>query len=111
MRQRAAAVLDAASTRAAAIVAWALFAAVLAIYITVPAFVDHVEPSIASLSWLAVQGGRLYPDASGPDMYGLPYGPVLFLANGAVMKVFGPGLAAAKLAGAISAVVAVGLTI
>jgi hypothetical protein len=111
MRRRAAAVLDAASTRAAAIVAWALLAAVLAIYIAVPAFVDHVEPSITSLSWLVVEGGRLYPDASGPDIYGLPYGPVLFLANGAVMTVLGPGLTTAKLAGAIGAVVAVALTI
>lgn len=111
VRRRTAATLGAASTRTAAIVAWAGLAAVLAIYIAVPAFVDHVEPSIVSLSWLVVEGRRLYPDAAGPDIYGLPYGPVLFLANGAALKAFGPGLSTAKLAGAISTLLAVGFTV
>ena len=36
-------------------------------------------------------------------MYGLPYGPMLFLANGLTMRVLGPSLASSKVAGCAAA--------
>ena len=81
----------------------ALFLAALAINVAVPAYVDHVEPSVAALSWAVMQGQPAYPAADAALMYGLPYGPALYLINGLVMKVAGPGIPVSKLAGVIAA--------
>ena len=36
-------------------------------------------------------------------MYGLPYGPMLFVANGVTMRLLGPSLASSKVAGCVAA--------
>ncbi|MET0214067.1 MAG: hypothetical protein ABW292_13735, partial [Vicinamibacterales bacterium] len=80
-----------------------LYIAILGFYLLTPAYEDHVEPSVTAVSWAIVQGQPAYPDPDGPAMYGLPYGPMLFLANGLTMRVLGPGIASSKVAGCAAA--------
>src|ERR1700752_5293570 len=84
-----------------------LFVVIVASYIAVPVYVDHVEPSVTPVGGALVQGQPPYPDPEGPAMYGLPYGPMLFLANGVTMRLLGPSLASSKVAGCVAAVASV----
>jgi len=74
----------------------ALFLTILCLNVAVPAYVDHVEPSVAALSWTVMRGEDAYPPPDSGAIYGLPYGPMLFLLYGAVMKIVGPGITASK---------------
>jgi hypothetical protein len=80
-----------------------LYVFIVSYYVALPAYVDHVEPSVAAVSWAVRQGQDAYPDPGGPFMYGLPYGPMLFVANGVAMSLAGPSLASSKLAGGVAA--------
>jgi len=73
-------------------------------YVAIPAYFDHVEPSIAAVSWAVMRGQEAYPSAESSAMYGLPYGPMLFLLNGLTMKLLGPCIVSSKIAGALAAV-------
>jgi hypothetical protein len=81
-----------------------LYLATVIVYAATPAYFDHVEPSVASVSWLVVRGQPAYPDPESAGMYGLPYGPLLFLLNGLTMKVLGAAIITSKIAGAGAAV-------
>ena len=81
-----------------------LYLAAVIVYAATPAYFDHVEPSVASVSWLVVRGLPAYPDPESAGMYGLPYGPMLFLLNGLTMKTLGAGIITSKIAGASAAV-------
>jgi len=77
-------------------------------YAAVPAYIDHVEPSVAAVSWLAIaQTQPLYPPPGSALMYGLPYGPALFLANGTALRAFGPTILTSKLAGVLAALASI----
>ena len=54
-----------------------------------------------------MRGQPAYPDPTSASMYGLPYGPSLFLANGFAMKMLGPSLTTSKAAGIASALASV----
>lgn len=86
----------------AALAVFVLFVAVVAVNVAIPAYADHVEPSVAALSWAVTQGQPLYPSAEAPVAYGLPYGPILFVGNGLLMKLAGPSIPASKLLGALA---------
>jgi hypothetical protein len=86
-----------------------LYALIVSYYVTLPAYVDHVEPSVAAVSWAIRQGQDAYPDPAGASMYGLPYGPMLFVANGMAMGLAGPSLASSKLAGGVAALGSIAL--
>jgi hypothetical protein len=87
----------------AAVAATAGFVASVLVYVVLPAYFDHVEPSVAAASWVVMQGQAAYPSPLGAEMRGLPYGPALFLMNGAALTLVGPGIPASKLAGAAAA--------
>lgn len=80
-----------------------IYLAAVIFYAATPAYFDHVEPSVASVSWLVMQGHQAYPDRAGAGLYGLPYGPLLFLLNGFTMQLLGPGIVTSKVAGACAA--------
>jgi len=80
-----------------------IYLAAVIFYAATPAYFDHVEPSVASVSWLVMQGRQAYPDRASSGLYGLPYGPMLFLLNGFTMKLLGPGIITSKVAGACAA--------
>jgi hypothetical protein len=70
-------------------------------YLFWPGYVNHIESTIVSVAWLADNGMPPYerPDSEFP--YSLPYGPLLFIVEGWLLKLFGPSLVASKLGGAL----------
>jgi hypothetical protein len=99
-----------AARRTAAVLVVGWFCATLILYLSVPAYFDHVEPSVAAVSWAVMQGQTAYPGQATADMYGLPYGPALFLLNGAALRLLGPGIIASKVAGALAVLASVIIT-
>ena len=81
-----------------------LYLATVVLYVAMPAYFDHVEPSVAAVSWVVMQGQQAYPDQASAGMYGLPYGPMLFLGNGLTMLLLGPSIITSKVAGAVATV-------
>ena len=58
------------------------------IYLFLPGYADHVEPSTVVNALNAYRGVTLYPDwERGEGAYGLPYGPALYLAVGAPLQI------------------------
>jgi hypothetical protein len=80
----------------------ALFLTILCLNVAVSAYVDHVEPSVAALSWAVMRGEEAYPPPDATAIYGLPYGPMLFLLYGAVLKIVGPAISVSKLGPALA---------
>jgi hypothetical protein len=81
-----------------------LYLGTVAAYVAIPAYFDHVEPSVAAVSWAVMRGQEAYPAADAPVMYGLPYGPMLYLLNGLTLTMVGPSLPASKVAGGFAAI-------
>ncbi len=82
-----------------------LYAFAGAAYLFSPAYWDHIEPSIAAVSWHHLSGAPLYPSAEASAQYALPYGPLLYLVNGIMLQLAGPSVFASKLAGVFAALV------
>jgi hypothetical protein len=73
-------------------------------YASIEPFSDHIEASVATISWIGVARGEpFYNPIGAMQCYNLPYGPIVFLANGIVMKLLSPSLFTAKLAGVLAA--------
>lgn len=108
-RKAAATTVEASFSRPAALtsfVSWfpiALYTFAGAAYLFSPAYSDHIEPSIAAVSWYHVSGAPLYPSADAAAQYALPYGPLLYLVNGITLQLAGPSVFASKLAGLLAA--------
>src|SRR5215469_8955718 len=68
----------------AALSVFAVFAYALTIvlYLFYPSYLDQVQPTVATISWLGMKGQELYPNWTTGKIYGLVYGPVLFFING-----------------------------
>jgi hypothetical protein len=76
---------------------------VVILYLFYPNYLDHYEATVSIISWRAAHGSPIYPDFMDPDLgaddiYGVLYGPLLFLTNGAVLSAF-PTILGSKLAG------------
>jgi hypothetical protein len=68
-------------------------------YLTATGYLDHVEPSIAAVSWWYHGGHPLYPAWNdGQGVYGFVYGPLLFQVTAAAMS-FEPSILVSKLPG------------
>jgi hypothetical protein len=85
----------------------AAYGAAVTAYVLLPAYFDHVEPAVAAISWAVMRGQEAYPGPDAAEMYGLPYGPMLYLMNGLTMTLFGPSLVSSKAAGALGAAASV----
>ena len=83
-----------------------VLAAVL--YLIYPNYLNQSEASVAAVSWLAIHGAPIYPDWRSGDVYGLPYGPLLFITNGATLLLV-PSILGSKLAGWVAVVSALPL--
>src|SRR5262249_48527745 len=77
----------------------------IVLYLLYPNYFDHVQPVVASISWLWMHGYELYHDWTTGDVYILISGPLTFLMNG-VMLFFSPSILASKLPGVLSLIVA-----
>jgi hypothetical protein len=78
-----------------------IYVSELYLYLTYEAYSDHVEPAIASISWIFTKGSPIYTGIDGPTRYSFAYGPALFMINGYVMKAIGGSILASKLGAGI----------
>jgi hypothetical protein len=98
---------------------WALAAAsaaVIVLYANVvfqnllsPQFADHVEPQVAAVSDLLLNGKPLYPAPGAAEQYSLPYGPYSYLWVAGYYWIMGPSITAAKASSTVSALAGVAL--
>ena len=86
----------------------AVFLTTLVNYLLYTNYVDHVEPTVASIAWLSMRGHALYPNWVTDDVYGLVYGPVLFLLHGLFLLIH-PAIATSKIVGVGFLLVSFGL--
>src|SRR5215469_11972250 len=65
---------------------YALIATLILLY---PNYVNEFETSVAIVSWRGIHGYPIYPDWRTENIhdlfFGAPYGPLLFMTNGAVL--------------------------
>ena len=80
----------------------ALQFALLIRYLFYPSYLNHAEALTAAVSWLGWEGYPLYPRLDTGDVYGLPYGPVLFQVTGFFIWLLGPSIGASKMPGLIA---------
>jgi len=86
-----------------------LYLAMCGTYLFSHAFVDHIEPSVASVSWLFREGKPVYHDLIQPQRYSLLYGPYLYIFVGTSQAMLGPSVFSTKLPSAFAAVAAIAL--
>jgi len=72
-------------------------------YASDPHFFDAAEPSIPAVGWLFLTGQPIYHAIDSAERYVHIYGPLAFMAHGAVLGMFGPEIAAAKFFGVATA--------
>ncbi len=82
-----------------------LFFGTAAVYLCSPFYEDHVESSIAIISWLATGGAPVYHAPDAAARYSYLYGPLTFIFNAAMMKLVGANIFASKLTGFCAAIV------
>src|SRR6516165_2899068 len=78
-----------------------VYLAMLVAYLLYPNYLDHVEATVASIAWLGMHGHALYPNWVADDIYGLVYGPVLYLLQGLFLSIE-PAITTSKVLGVVS---------
>ncbi len=63
---------------------------------TYPGYLEHIEPNIASVSYLLAKGAPLYHDVSSAQRYSFPYGPMAYLPYAWALQAFGATVASLK---------------
>jgi len=86
----------------------AIYLMALVNYLLYPNYVDHVEATVASVAWLGMHGYAFYPNWVTDDVYGIVYGPILYLLHGLFLLI-APTLTTTKILGVVSLLVAFGL--
>ncbi len=73
------------------------YAVLLVLNTSYPGYLEHVEPNIASVSYLLAQGAPLYHDLSSAQRYSFPYGPMVYVPYAVALKTLGPTVLSLKL--------------
>src|ERR1700730_11772114 len=63
-----------------------------------PNYIDHFEATVSAISWLGTHGTPIDPSWRCGDTYEAPYGVLLFITNGTVLRLL-PTIFGSKLAG------------
>ncbi|MGA8877715.1 MAG: hypothetical protein WB555_19405 [Candidatus Korobacteraceae bacterium] len=63
---------------------------------TYPGYLEHIEPNIASVSYLLAKGAPLYHDVSSAQRYSFPYGPMAYLPYAWALQAFGATVGSLK---------------
>ena len=74
------------------------------IYLFQNIYFDHVEPHMASVSWLFNYEKDIYTDPYSAERYSLAYGPIAYLSNFVSLKILGPSIFSSKFISYISLV-------
>ena len=91
-----------------ACVVTALYVAQITTYVFYPNYSDHAEPTVANIGWLGLHGRPMYPDWVTDGIYGLLYGPILYLFNGLFLLAM-PTLLMSKMPAIVSLFIAFGI--
>ncbi len=78
-------------------VATVAYAAFLVVYLSAPAFTDHIEVSVGAVASALRRGQPPYHGITGAASYELPYGPNVFLVLAGSIALFGPSIFSIKL--------------
>jgi hypothetical protein len=81
----------------------------VSLYLLYPNYIDHFEATVSAISWLGTHGHPIYPNWRTGDIYEAPYGPLLFITNGTILRLF-PTIFGSKLAGWTAFLIALALT-
>jgi hypothetical protein len=95
--------------RIVAVVLTVTYALTAILYLLYSNYIDHFEATVSTISWLGTHGHLIYPDWQTGHIYEAPYGPLLFMTIGAVLRPF-PMIFGSKLAGWTTFVAALALT-
>ncbi len=71
-------------------------------YLFYPGYLDHAEVINTAVSWLGWEGYPLYPSLDTGDVYGVPYGPLLYQAHGLLLYILGPSIEDSKILGLVA---------
>ncbi len=77
-----------------------MFSAV-ALYIWVPTYREHIEPSITTISLMIAEGYPAYTTFDDPNVYSILYGPSTYLFQTEFLKLFSNPILGSKLYGAL----------
>ncbi|MGA3067935.1 MAG: hypothetical protein ABSF29_13915 [Tepidisphaeraceae bacterium] len=86
-----------------------LYAQVVVSNCRAPQFDDHIEPQVAAVGYLLMNGVPIYQPPGAAVQYTMVYGPFTYLSVDAYYWLMGPSIFAAKLSGAVSALAGVAL--
>ena len=73
-------------------------------------YFDAAEPTMTIVGWLFTLGQPLYHDPASAERYAHIYGPLAFIAHGEVQRLFGPGIVASKMLGAVAGLASLAAT-
>ena len=94
-----------AGIAALAITAIPAYAASVAWYASDDHYFDAAEPTMTIVGWLVAHGQPLYHDPASAERYAHIYGPLAFVAHGAVQRLFGAGIETSKWLGAAAGLI------
>jgi hypothetical protein len=78
-------------------------------YCQSPQFHDHIEPQVATVSYLLLQGKPVYLPPTAADQYSMLYGPFTYIWVAGYYWLMGPSIFTAKVSGVASGLAGVAL--
>jgi len=64
---------------------------------TYPGYLEHIEPNIASVSFVLMKGAPLYHDLDSTQRYSFPYGPMAYLPYTLALRLMGANVLSLKI--------------
>jgi hypothetical protein len=84
-----------------AVLAVSAYLLTISFYLLYPNYFDHGQPIVASISSLWMEGHELYPSWTTSNVYGLVYGPMIFLINALALQL-SPSILSSKVPGVLA---------
>ena len=91
------------------IVTLGVYLALVCWYLAQEQYADPAEPTIAALAWLFRVGQPIYHAFDSPERYSHIYGPMAFIIPSWSLGLFGPGIRASKIPGAVAALLSLAI--
>ncbi len=73
----------------------------MALYIWVPTYREHIEPSITTISLMIAEGYPAYTEFDDPNVYSILYGPTTYLFQSEFLKFFSNPILGSKIYGVL----------
>ena len=86
------------------------YVAVVIFYMQGQQYFDAAEPTMTAVGWLFQAGLPVYHAVDSPERYAHIYGPMVFIAHGAALALFGPTIETSKWVGGSLSLAALALT-